>query len=206
MRYDLRKCVGKLVSSVLLVSATVLGMGSGLAIADEKSKLVPVLPERGSHFQTEAEIVPVEKDGIHDASNGAVKNLQAPVEAMKDFPRDSAGITDWVQAIEKGLINPRMGREGSGKEKMTVVDFDIVFDKTGSMPVVRYPHKQHTEWLTCANCHPKIFIPEKGANPVTMSAIMQGKYCGVCHGKVAFPPTMNCGRCHSEPRKTKLLR
>lgn len=155
----------------------------------------------GLHYQLQKEVVPVAEDGIHDPKNPATHVLQQPVESMRDFPRDSAGIIDWVQALDKGLIEPRKGLL-PGDEQMFPVDFDIIFTNTGSMPHVRFPHRQHTEWLTCANCHPLIFLPQKGGNPVNMSAIIQGKYCGVCHGKVAFPPTMNCGRCHSVPRQT----
>jgi c(7)-type cytochrome triheme protein len=159
---------------------------------------------RGLHFQTEGEVIPIEEDGIHDPENSAVKVLQPPYESMKDFPRDSQGIIDWVQTLEQGYIDPRKSRTGA--EEMFPVDFDIIFKNTGSMPHVRFPHRQHTEWLTCANCHPLIFIPQKGGNPITMSGIIQGKYCGVCHGKVAFPPTMNCGRCHSVPNQVNLMR
>lgn len=159
---------------------------------------------RGLHFQTEGEVIPIDEDGIHDPTNPAVKVLQEPYEAMKNFPRDSQGIIDWVKALEQGYIDPRKSR--SGKQEMFPVDFDIIFKKTGSMPFVRFPHKAHTEWLTCANCHPLIFIPQRGGNPITMSAIIQGKYCGVCHGKVAFPPTMNCGRCHSVANQVNLMR
>jgi c(7)-type cytochrome triheme protein len=159
---------------------------------------------RGLHFQTEGEVVPLSEDGIHDPTNDAVKLLQEPYEAMSEFPRDSQGIIDWVQTLRQGLIDPRMSL--TGEDEMFPVDFDIIFKNTGSMPHVRFPHLQHTEWLTCANCHPLIFIPQKGGNPVSMSAIIQGEYCGVCHGKVAFPPTMNCGRCHSVPNQTNLRR
>lgn len=153
---------------------------------------------RGQHFQLRGEVVPLAEDGIHDPTNPATHVLQEPVESMADFPRDDKGMTDWVQTLEQGFIDPRKGLRG--EEQMFPVDFDIIFTNTGSMPNVRFPHRQHTEWLTCANCHPLIFLPQKGGNPVNMSAIIQGKYCGVCHGKVAFPPTMNCGRCHSVPR------
>jgi c(7)-type cytochrome triheme protein len=160
---------------------------------------------RGLHFQTEGDVVPLAEDGIHDPTNQAVvKVLQEPVEAMADFPRDDKGIIDWVRVLEEGYIDPRQSL--TGEEEMYTADFDIIFTNTGSMPNVRFPHKPHTEWLTCANCHPAIFLPQKGGNPITMSAIIQGKYCGVCHGKVAFPPTMNCGRCHSVPRKSPGLR
>lgn len=159
----------------------------------------------GKHFQLNpGDVVPVSEDGIHDETNDAVRVLQDPYDAMKDFPRDNSGVIDWVKVLDEGLIAPRKGLYGD--EEMHAVDFDVIFKNTGSMPHVRFPHRQHTEWLTCKNCHPKIFLPQKGGNPVTMSGIMQGKYCGVCHGKVAFPPTKNCGRCHSESRDSVGLR
>ena len=68
------------------------------------------------------------------------------------------------------------------------------------MPDVVYPHKQHTQWLDCANCHPAIFIPQKGANQISMASILLGEKCGVCHGKVAFPVS-DCRRCHSQPKE-----
>ena len=159
---------------------------------------------RGLHFQTQGQVVPLAEDGIHDPNDNAIKVLADPAEAMKDFPRDNAGIINWVKVLNQDLIEPRQSLNGD--QVMFPVDFDIIFKNTGSMPNVRFPHKPHTQWLTCANCHPAIFLPQKGGNPITMSAIIQGKYCGVCHGKVAFPPTMNCGRCHSVPRESPGLR
>lgn len=175
------------------------------AVADAADE-APQKPfwNKGRHFQLTGDIVNVEDDGIHDPSNLTVKYLQQPYDAMANFPRDNAGIVDWVQTLESGLIDPRMSVDGTGE--MFPVDFDIIFKNTASMPNVRFPHKQHTEWLTCANCHPAIFVPQKGANPISMSEIIQGKYCGVCHGKVAFPPTLNCGRCHSVANEVTLLR
>lgn len=159
---------------------------------------------KGLHFQTEGEVVPIAEDGIHDPANSAVKVLQEPIESMKDFPRDKRGIIDWVKTLQEGYIEPRQSL--TGEKTMYAADFDIIFKNTGSMPFVRFPHLPHTQWLTCANCHPAIFLPQKGSNPITMSAIIQGKYCGVCHGKVAFPPTMNCGRCHSVARDAPGIR
>jgi c(7)-type cytochrome triheme protein len=69
------------------------------------------------------------------------------------------------------------------------------------MPDVVYPHKQHTEWLDCSNCHPAIFIPQKGANQISMASILLGQKCGVCHGKVAFPVS-ECRLCHSRAKAT----
>lgn len=186
-------------SSLLLLGLMFSSLVSESVWSDE------LLWSRGRHFQTEGEVVPLAEDGIHDPTNQAVvKVLQEPVEAMADFPRDDKGIINWVQALQQGLVDPR--KSLSGNEEMYPADFDVIFKNTGSMPYVRFPHKPHTEWLTCANCHPAIFLPQKGGNPITMSQIIEGKYCGVCHGKVAFPPTMNCGRCHSVPRDTPGLR
>ena len=159
---------------------------------------------RGMHYQTMGQVVPLAQDGIHDPTDNAVKVLQEPSEGMKGFPRDNAGIINWVKVLNEDLIEPRQSL--TGEQTMFPIDFDIIFKNTGSMPNVRFPHLPHTQWLTCANCHPAIFLPQKGGNPITMSAIIQGKYCGVCHGKVAFPPTMNCGRCHSVPRESPGLR
>lgn len=159
---------------------------------------------RGGQFQVDGTDVPPMKDGVHDPTDEAVQILAKPAKAMKGFPRDSQGLVDWVQALEKGYITPRKGLHGEAQ--MFPVDFDIIFTNTQSMPYVRFPHKQHTEWLTCGNCHPLIFIPQKGGNPITMSAIIQGQFCGVCHGKVAFAPTKNCGRCHSVPQEISVKR
>ena len=80
---------------------------------------------------------------------------------------------------------------------------DIIMEKTGEMPLVLFPHRPHTEWLDCNNCHDKIFIKKVDANPINMLAILSGNYCGQCHGAVAFPLT-ECNRCHSVIRRTFL--
>lgn len=193
---------------LLAVCATIL-LGPTIALGQDKAATFQAGQDapywiRGNHFQLTGEVVPIAEDGIHDPTVATVQVLQPPYEAMANFPRDSQGIIDWVKTLETGLIDPRKSLDGTGD--MFPVDFDIIFKNTQSMPYVRFPHRQHTEWLTCANCHPLIFIPQKGANPVSMSSIIQGEYCGVCHGKVAFPPTMNCGRCHSVSKEVTLLR
>ena len=71
---------------------------------------------------------------------------------------------------------------------------------TATLRMVLFPHDIHTAWLECSNCHPKIFAEKAGATPVNMLAILQGEYCGRCHGAVSFPLT-ECNRCHSVPWK-----
>ncbi len=142
---------------------------------------------------------PLREDGIHDPDNDAIASLQEPEESMKDFPVDRRGGVNWARALEQGLINPRMSRAGDD-ERMNIMDLDILFKNTGSMPWVRFPHLAHTRWLDCSNCHPAIFLPQRGANNLSMDAIIAGEYCGRCHDKVAFP-LWTCERCHSVPHE-----
>lgn len=147
---------------------------------------------------TRYNLPPVE-DGIHDPSNESVKVLNAPRDAFTDLPRNKAGNrVDWVAALASKKIAPRWDRADANAEGM-VMDMDIVRVPRGSMPNVVFPHKQHTEWLACSNCHPAIFVPQKGANQISMPLILSGQKCGICHGKVAFPPS-ECSKCHSQKK------
>jgi c(7)-type cytochrome triheme protein len=40
---------------------------------------------------------------------------------------------------------------------------------------------------------------KRGANPISMVKIVNGEFCGRCHGRVAFPIS-NCARCHVKPK------
>ncbi len=143
---------------------------------------------------------PPAEDGIHDPDNEGAYLLQPPREGMAGLASGISGNRiDWVKSLHDGTINPRYDRLDPNK-KPFVMDLNIVREVKGSMPDVVYPHKQHTEWLDCSNCHPDIFIPKKGANQISMAAILLGQKCGVCHGKVAFPVT-ECKRCHSKKKK-----
>jgi c(7)-type cytochrome triheme protein len=141
--------------------------------------------------------LPPAEDGIHDPASPGTASLQPPLEAFYGLPRSNAGNRiDWVGALGKEQIRPRWEREND-QAVPPVMDLNIVREVKGSMPDVVYPHKQHTQWLDCSNCHPAIFIPQKGANPISMASILLGKQCGVCHGKVAFPVS-ECRMCHSK--------
>src|SRR5262245_6853209 len=145
--------------------------------------------------------LPPAEDGIHDPKNDGTHELQAPRSAFDALPRSNAGNrVNWVAALEEKRIAPRWDR-ADPKVAGLVLDFNIVREVKGSMPDVVYPHKQHTEWLDCSNCHPAIFIPQKGANQISMASILLGQKCGVCHGKVAFPVS-ECRLCHSKAKAT----
>lgn len=142
---------------------------------------------------------PPAKDGIHDPENSGTNVLQPPKHSFKDLPKSISGNrVDWVRALEQNKISPRYDRLDPDK-KPIIMDLNIVREVKGSMPDVVYPHKQHTEWLDCSNCHPAIFVPQKGANQISMASILLGEKCGVCHGKVAFP-VADCRKCHSKKK------
>lgn len=147
---------------------------------------------------------PLGGEGIYDPAGPGIQFLQGPDAALRELPPDRTGnYVNWVEAIEGGFIEPRKGVRADAV--MNVVRMDVVMAKTASMPQVRFPHKQHTEWLGCNNCHPAIFLPQKDGNPISMYAILKGEFCGVCHGKVAFPVT-DCFRCHNTPADSRKLR
>lgn len=141
-------------------------------------------------------------DGIHDPSSAGTMLLQAPLASFTTLARSNTGnYVDWVAALGKRQIQPRWDARDP-KAESTVMDLNIVREVKGTMPDVVFPHKQHTEWLDCSNCHPAIFVPQKGANQISMAAIMLGQKCGVCHGKVAFPVS-ECRLCHSRAKTTQ---
>jgi c(7)-type cytochrome triheme protein len=143
--------------------------------------------------------LPPTEDGIHDPANDGTQSLLAPRSAFETFARNNDGNrVDWVKTLNEGKITPRFDRNDPNAQPL-VMDLNIVREVKGSMPDVVYPHKQHTQWLDCSNCHPAIFVPQKGANQISMAAILLGQKCGVCHGKVAFPVS-DCRRCHSKPK------
>jgi len=144
---------------------------------------------------------PPPEDGIHDAGNDGTHVLQPPLIAYDGLPTTEFGnYVDWVKSLNDGLLQPRYDRFDPTVEPL-VMDLDIVREVKASMPDVVFPHKPHTQWLHCSNCHPKIFIPQRNANVINMSAILLGQKCGVCHGKVSFPiTTKSCTKCHSKPK------
>ena len=148
-----------------------------------------------------AKNLPPVEDGIHDPENPAGILLQTPKDGMKGYVKSSFGNrVDWVKTLNQKIINPRASLEDP-TEEMDILELNVVRVPVGSMPKVVYPHDRHTAWLACENCHEEIFIPEAGANDISMEMIIRGEKCGVCHGKVAFPVSQ-CKKCHSL-RKTK---
>ncbi|HET6370455.1 MAG TPA: c(7)-type cytochrome triheme domain-containing protein [Nitrospiria bacterium] len=121
-----------------------------------------------------------------------------PEVVLKSFPKDAIGADDWVKAFKENEIKPHESLD-LAKKPVPPFNFDVEIPAIGAMPNVIFPHFPHTFWLDCANCHPAIFQMKKGANPISMVKIVNGEFCGRCHGRIAFP-IANCTRCHVKPK------
>ena len=139
-----------------------------------------------------------QQNRFYARDNPSYDLLQKANDALAGFPVDPEGQVDWVAALRRGMIEPRSGI--SATPKMEVLDQDTLMTNTRDMPYVAFPHKVHTQWLACQNCHEELFVSKRGANKMTMNDIFRGRYCGKCHDRVAFS-TYVCDRCHTVPKQ-----
>lgn len=133
------------------------------------------------------------------ATRGQMRSGGSNIRAIDALPKDGTDNVSWTAAVMNGFINPKSSLDPNEDED-PIFNLNIFIEaKVPLMANVIFPHSIHTYWLSCNNCHPKIFIPEAGANPMSMDEIFKGEWCGRCHGKVAFTfwPRSNCTRCHS---------
>jgi c(7)-type cytochrome triheme protein len=140
----------------------------------------------------------IASDGLHDPAGPAVGVLQEPAEALAALAPDTAGNqVRWVSALDQGQIQPRTNILPETKVNLRTTE--VLLKNTGEMAMVRFPHRQHTAWLDCSNCHDSLFQQKPGTSGINMFLILSGEKCGLCHGAVAFPLT-ECKRCHSVER------
>lgn len=152
--------------------------------------------------QSEKNWVPLAKDKVHDPRGPSIKELQEPGAGLSQLPAHPSGNRVlWAKALDRGAISPRRSITPT-ETKMQVLDMDVLLNLNGSFPAVRFPHKIHTQWLSCDNCHEQLFKSRIGANKINMYRILQGEQCGLCHGAVAFPLT-ECTLCHSVNRQAE---
>jgi c(7)-type cytochrome triheme protein len=121
---------------------------------------------------------------------------------LERMPRETLGNgIDWEKAEQRGLIHPQDKLEGVslGKTGMKVQADFALKPKMEGMPDIIFSHTKHTVWNGCELCHPDIFVGiKRGSTKYSMVELFDGKYCGVCHDKVAFPQS-DCNRCHAKP-------
>lgn len=168
----------------------------GITLAGSSQALQPALKRDPPWF-------PLTADDVHDPTVAELGLLQNPEEALSRLPSDGAGNhVNWVKALEKGYIKPIASLRVNATPE--VLDKDVIWKDVGEMDFVLFPHKQHTEWMGCGDCHDAIFKAKAGADKFGMFDILNGEYCGRCHGAVAFPLT-ECRRCHSVPRPAVVI-
>lgn len=197
---SLRRWVGILTLPLACVSMSSLGQDeryrhpSGLKPA---LKVLPVPETVAVEPASSAPVLP--KIEFLDPTNPDLPLLQRYGDAVRDLPVDPNGFPDWMKALKEGKIKPRSGlRADAG---MDVLDLDVIMKNTKEMPNVRFPHRSHTLWLACSNCHPEPFQAKAGSTAIVMADIFRGQFCGVCHDRVAFVTFFSCQRCHSVPRQ-----
>lgn len=194
----------------LLAGVVLFGLPPYVPSAKAQSgflRAVPVtaesLPDEGSSGTMAAEPHAarrtIERTDFYDPANPDYRTLQRHNDATRSLPKDPVGFPDWMRALSQGAITPRSDLAGKGK--MEVLDLDVIMRNTKEMPNVRFPHRSHTLWLACSNCHPAPFAPIAGGNQIRMADIFRGQFCGVCHDRVAFVTFYSCVRCHSVPQE-----
>lgn len=106
---------------------------------------------------------------------------------------------NWTEGINKGSIRPqtyiKKKSQDMSYEKELLLEAEMSI-----IPPAIFPHKAHTAWLDCDNCHPDLFNIQKKGTHFSMNEILNGNFCGVCHLSVAFPMD-ECKRCHPAMRE-----
>jgi c(7)-type cytochrome triheme protein len=157
----------------------------------------PIFPSCQLHY-TQEEAVTCER--CHSVGRNVKREYDFYLFTEK-FPKERFGNgIDWEKAASDGLIKPVDFIEGvSIKRNPMIVQKDFSLNaKVEGMQDIIYSHAKHTVWSGCEGCHPEIFVGvKKGLTKYSMEEIYQGRYCGACHLKVAFP-LLDCQRCHTK--------
>lgn len=107
---------------------------------------------------------------------------------------DRFGSVDWVYLKNVGIHKPIKSLKPDAKDEIR--DNTILFEaKMAGISVVPFSHKEHSTRIKCSSCHAEMFKDELAGQKVTMKDMAEGRYCGYCHGKVAFR-LAECNRCH----------
>lgn len=139
------------------------------------------------------------KDNCDKCHSGTlVVGKEKFAELTKNMPRTPFGNqVDWVLASSLGMIKPRyVLYQESEKTDMNFRNRLELQAEWNFVPPAYFPHDVHIQLLDCGNCHPDIFNIKKKTTPhFEMDYILEKKFCGVCHLKIAFPLN-DCKRCH----------
>ena len=206
-----RQCIQRL--AMITLSITVIaGLATIGGCSTETryrylSKIFEEVPTPGDEVQHKPVVHKPRRSRVADLAPAPVTVEAAPSskllipsrdwhELLRQLPKDEAGGVYWNEALANNLIQPRSWLKTDTPNQPA---FDLILELTPKgQPLFKviFPHKTHTDWLTCANCHSDIFKMQRGANSITMDKIYAGEFCGRCHGKVAFAIPTGCPRCH----------
>lgn len=142
-------------------------------------------------------LLPTWIQSVDTAPPPPIERTLNPDSVVAQLPRDHAGNVDWVAALRDSIIRPRASlsrQQPPAPPGGFEFAFDFNFPGPDTTFDARFPHSTHTRIVACQQCHPRIF-PYRNT-PVKMADVFAGKYCGECHGKVAFPVLTGCERCH----------
>ena len=146
----------------------------------------------------QAAAAPRQSDAVGTIPQRPIEQAKSWQEAAGLLPKDQGGYVDWARAVRDGVIAPRASWDAR-EPQIAVFPLDVALKTPGHNSfAVAFPHSTPTTWLSCGSCHPDIFpLPRGQREPITMAKIRQGKFCGVCHGKVSFSVEGRCARCHT---------
>jgi c(7)-type cytochrome triheme protein len=124
------------------------------------------------------------------------------IESVKEWdkvkrmlPKDYKKNIDWSNALNEGLIRPRVGKDPRALWA-SFFQWDFTIEGEDAEDDAFFPHSAHTEWLGCKNCHNPELYPYR-RNPATMKEMKRGASCGACHGKKKVSFSLKaCDRCH----------
>jgi c(7)-type cytochrome triheme protein len=137
-------------------------------------------------------------DRCHSLGKKGVRKYEYNKFTAK-FPKSFYGV-NWEAAETSGVIKPVDFVEGLSAKTAKMEnrkDFSIEAGYSWVHPI-GFSHEKHSVWNGCELCHPEIFpAGKKGTIRHSMFSNIEGRYCGACHGKVAFPLN-NCQRCHAK--------
>lgn len=169
------------------------------AAASSSSSCVQILRSRCNATQEQLLDELLKKLGIYGHELTMKKYPNRP-EAFQVLPKDEIGLVNWSKAYAEKLITPLGTMDGSEEKHYEGYLENLIFMQAQVviMADVLFPHGMHSDLMSCNSCHPRPFKKKIGANNIKMKEIFQGKWCGKCHGKVAFPtkPYHTCWRCH----------
>nr|MBF0221834.1 hypothetical protein [Desulfobulbaceae bacterium] len=138
----------------------------------------------------------------NDAKEKERRAKRAFFEFKKNMPNANYGNKiDWNQAEAAGTIVVKDYIEGvtfDSENKVSNLRDEPIAPKLPGLPGIIFSHKLHVAWNGCGMCHPEPFALETGKTEMSMKEITEGKFCGICHGSVAFPLN-DCNNCHSTP-------